>query len=112
MPQLLVDPAGQERGDLRIDVPDHHAGTLVALREHDSPRIDEHAVTIRAPAVVVQSTLRRSEYVALVLDRPRPEQHMPVRSTGHGREGGGNDDQRKVVKASIELRKPQVVAHR
>ncbi len=107
---------GQVTPDLRqtprVNVPNHHAGALVAFGEYHTPRIDEQAVPVRAPAVVVQAALRRGEHVALVLDRTRAKQYVPVRRAGHRRERGGDDDQSEVAEVSIELREPQVVAHR
>src|SRR5207253_1636251 len=80
--------------------------------DHATPRIDQHRIAMRAAAVAMGAALCRGEDVALVLDRPRAQQHFPVRLACHGGEGRGYDDQRTIAERAVELGKPQVVAHR
>ena len=84
------------------------------LRHHGPPRVDHHAPPEAAPARVVVADLAGRDHVALVLDRPGPQQHLPVVATGVGGEGrrhqqhaGAGDGQ-----LPVQLGEAQVVADR
>ncbi len=57
-----------------------------------APRVDHHGVS---PRVVVRrrlADLAGGDHVELVLDRPRPQQHLPVIAPGHRGERRGHRD--------------------
>ena len=103
--------ASDLRHALGIDVADDDARPFVAFGDDHTPGVDEHAVPVRTPMVLVQATLRRGQHIALILDGARLEQNMPVRGPRHRGERRGDHDEGEVAKAAIELGKPQVVAH-
>src|SRR4051794_25805283 len=66
----------------RLDVADQYAFAFLELRDDVAPRIDQHAVTVGAATVRMTAALRGGKHVALVLDRPRPQQQRPVSCAG------------------------------
>src|SRR5690242_7669022 len=79
----------------------------LAFRTHvddHPPRIDQHRVSPRAPAARVRAGLGGGEHVALVLDRPRTKQRLPVSLSGARGERSRYDEQRDVAERAIELR--------
>src|SRR5882672_3302517 len=69
-------------------------------------------MAVSGAAVLVPAALGCGEHVAQVLDRACAQQRFPVCAPGGGGKGGRNQDQVNWRKRAIELRKPQVVAHR
>jgi len=69
-------------------------------------------VTERAPAVLVQATLRRSDHVALILHSTRPQQQFPVGTARGVRESGGHGQQvaRRHGERAVQLRETHVIA--
>src|SRR5258707_1281619 len=65
------------RQALGVDVPDDNTGALVALGQDDAPRVDEHAVAIRAPAVVVHAALRPRAGSLIAIGTVPPTSQMP-----------------------------------
>ena len=66
----------------RVELGQHDAHAFVAHRQHLAPGVDDHAVAVGAAAVLVHAALRRRDHVALVLDRPRAQQQLPMRESG------------------------------
>ena len=99
-----------------LDFGRDHAFAFGPHREHAAPRVDHHAVAEGAATVLVPSALRCSDHVALVLNRSRAQQQLPVRKTGGVGEGRGHRDQVAEPGAlgkaqrAVELGKAQVVA--
>jgi hypothetical protein len=60
----------------------------------------------------MRAALRGSQDVALIFDRPRTQQQVPVGGAGCRGEGRGHEDEREVAEAAIELGEADVVAHR
>ena len=58
------------------------------LGHHRSPRVDDHAAAEAAAARIVVADLSGGEHVALVLDGPGAQQHLPVVAPGVQHEGG------------------------
>src|SRR3569623_611627 len=76
--------AAQARG---LDVGAHHTGPARQAVEHQTPRVDAHAVAMGLAAVGVITPLRRRHHVAEIFDGARPHQDFPVRHAGDGGEG-------------------------
>ena len=83
------------------------------LGDDRAPRIDDHRTAERRLAGR-SADLRRGEDVRGVLDRPRPEQHLPVVAPGALREVGrdGQDRRAGQRERAVELGEAQVVADR
>ena len=85
--------------------------------QHLAPRIDHDRVPVR-PATFLgaapRSPLRGRQDEALLLDRPRSQQHLPVRATGHLRERRRHADDLRAERhqPAVELGEPDVVADR
>ena len=88
--QRLADPV--LRGE--VEVGGDEALPVGGGREHDSPGVDDRRV---AEGVEVRRRRRPTWLGArtksLVLDRPRPQQHLPVVAAGRAGEGGGHGEQ-------------------
>ena len=63
---------------VQVEVGDGEPGTVRHLGEDRPPRVDHHAAAEAGAAGVVVAGLTGRRHVALVLDRPRPQQHLPV----------------------------------
>jgi len=68
-------------------------------------------VAVGAPAAFVQPALRRRDHVGLILDRPRPEQDLPVRAAGGDGEGGRYEHDVELPERAVQLGKAHIVAN-
>ena len=83
--------------------------------EHRAPRIDHHAAAEAGAARIVVAGLSGGRHEALVLDRPRPQQNLPVVPPGVHHERRRNDQQVRAAldgESPVQLREAQVVADR
>jgi hypothetical protein len=65
-----------------------NAGTFFHHLNDLAPGIDQHAVAPGATAIGMVAALGRRQHIALVFNRPRPQQNFPVRAArgvGEGR---------------------------
>jgi glucose-6-phosphate isomerase len=76
-----------------VAIRDDQAGFVVALRQHDSPRIDDHRAAIAGPIFTVLSTLGRRENESLIFDRSCAQQNFPVVLAGLGSERARDRDE-------------------
>ena len=86
-----------------------------SLPEHGTPRIDHHAAAKAGTPWLVVADLAGRCHVALVLDRPGPQQHLPVVPPGVQHEGGGHHQQLRPAgdgQVPVQLGEAQVVADR
>jgi hypothetical protein len=84
---------------------------------HTPPGIDDQRIAeriARSAAGRIAADLRCRCHIALGLDRPRPEQHLPVILAGLQREGCGQHDQLRppFAQRQEQLGKAQIVADR
>src|SRR5476649_1449183 len=100
------------RNARRIDRSGCHARPFLYYGNDLAPWVDQHAVAPGPAAVFVFAALRGGQHVALVFDRARLEQRVPVRLARRVGERGRHDHQRAIAHFSVKLGKPQVVAHR
>src|ERR1700761_5968187 len=114
--QYAVTPGRQALPDFvdacPFEIAGHHAGTFLAYRDDLAPRVDQHAVSPCAAAILVLAALRRGEHVTLVLDGAGAQQHFPVRAAGRVGESGRHHDQRAIAQPAVQLRETQIVADR
>ena len=84
------------------------------LRQHDAPRVHDHRAPARVLAGGVGADLVGGDHEGLVLDRPRPQQHLPVVAGGREREGGRDGDHARAPHGEdpVQLGEAQVVADR
>ena len=112
--QHLADTS--ELGHVEVREPDAVA-LLGRADQHATPRVDGHGVAVRPPAllrVAERSPLPRRHHEALVLDRARAEQDLPVvlprlvlELRRHEQHLRAHDHQ-----SAVELREAEVVADR
>ena len=69
-------------------------------------------MTVGFAPVHVVAPLGRGDHIGEVLDRPRPDQRLPVGLAGGFRESRRDQDQVHVPHRPVKLGKAQVVAHR
>src|SRR5580700_9342981 len=115
-------PAVKQRGNLRargcrlrrIDFGEHNAGLRPALSENATPRIDNERMAESLSAVFVLAALGSGEDETAVLNRPRTQQHMPMRLAGLPGERRWDGEERRagLGESAIERRETQVVADR
>ena len=90
-----------------------HADALAVARrrEHEAPRVDDQRAAV-GRAAGPRAVLVRRHDVALVLDRPRPEEHLPVVAARLLREAGRHRQQlgARDGERAVQLREAQVVA--
>ena len=65
---------------------------LAHVEQHLAPRIDDQRMAEGLAAVLVTPDLGRGDDEQARLDRPRAQQHVPVRLAGRHGEGGGDRD--------------------
>ena len=85
------------------------------LGEDRPPRVDHHAAAEAGAARLVVADLAGRHHEALVLDRPRPQQHLPVVPPGVHHERRRHHQQLRAAgdgQLPVELREAQVVADR
>ena len=75
-----------------IEVGDDRRLAVGRAGQHEAPRVDDHRAPAGAQAAGMVSDLVGGDHEALVLDRPRPEQHLPVVARGRERERGRHGD--------------------
>ena len=68
------------------------ADAVDGLGDDGAPGVDDHAVAEAAHARIVIAGLAGRDHVALVLDRPGAQQHLPVVPTGVGGERGRHQE--------------------
>ena len=61
-----------------VEVGDDHGLLVRRLREHDPPRVGDQRAAVARPPRPRLADLGRRRDEDLVLDRPRPQQHVPV----------------------------------
>lgn len=86
---------------------------LGQLGKHLAPRTDDQRMSEGRPSTRVRPDLGRRDEIALGFDRPRPEQHVPMRGPGGRREGCRNGQELGACVAleRVELGEPDVVAN-
>ena len=95
----------------KVKLSDGYALSIGTVGKDCSPRINDQRMTIGRPTRAVSSLLGSSEHEALVLDRPRTQEHVPVVLAGVQREGRwyAQHSGASRYQATIELRKAEVV---
>lgn len=91
-----------------VDVGDDHAGVFPRLAQDAAPRIDDEAVAIGLAAVLMPPALGGGEDEGAGLDRPGPQEDVPVRLAGLPGEGRWNGEHLRagVGERAEELREP------
>ncbi|KAF1070851.1 MAG: hypothetical protein GAK45_00681 [Pseudomonas citronellolis] len=104
----------QRRLLLGVDSGDQCRLTLVAFGQDTAPGIDDSRLPPGFPASRMTAALPGGQYVALRLDRPGPQQDLPMRGAGHGGERRGRAEQLGTgfAQQRVQLGEAQVVAHR
>ena len=99
---------------LQVDHRCRNTHSIAHLVENTAPRIDDHgmAIALSEPAVTVFANLGRRQHVTLILDRSRPQQHVPMIRSRSLRKGcrDGENVGTGYSQISIELGKAQIVA--
>eukprot|EP00982_Pelagococcus_subviridis_P006121 29979-Pelagococcus_subviridis.AAC.6 len=107
-------PDGASRSvDLRHGDPDALV-RVVQLRDHLPPRIYDDRVPVRRPPLAVHAALRGGDDVRLRLDRPRAQEHLPVRRAGGTRKRGRHEHHARaalVPQRAEQLRETKIVAY-
>src|SRR5262249_2899825 len=98
----------------QVQIGNRDAHRVRRLCDDRSPRIDDHAATVTGPARVVVTDLGSGHHVALVLDRARPQQYLPVVTTGMHHKGRRHDQDIRARDGEtlVEFREAQVIADR
>ena len=97
----------------KVDIAFHNASPLLTLLgQHVSPRTDKHAVTPRLASMFMDTSLCRSEYLALIFHSACAQQQLPVGTPCGVRKGAGNDQEIHALRRLLpeQLRKAQVIA--
>ncbi|CWQ54154.1 oxidoreductase [Neisseria meningitidis] len=94
-----------------IDVCRNNAFALGQYVQHVAPRIDNHAVSERAPSVFVQTALCRRHDVTLVFDGTRAQQQLPMRLARRVRKRSGQHQYVKRQLASEKFGKADIVTN-
>src|SRR6266536_694694 len=104
---------GADRGEpVEIEVGERHADGVGRLGEHGTPGVDDHAAAEAGAAGIVIADLAGGHDIALVLDRPGTQQHLPVVPSGVQHEGGRYDQQLRPAvygEVPVQLGEAQVV---
>ncbi len=118
-PSRRCSSAGSDLPDApelrHVQVREPHPGSFRRRIDQDlAPRPDDHRVTVRAPRLLRRSELaplRRRGHEALILDRARTEQDLPVRDAGLVLELRGNREQlgAECHESTEQLREAEVV---
>src|SRR5205814_648780 len=91
-----VAQTGKASADLvlvgEVDASQSKPVVLAAVGDDGAPRVDHERMPVAGPLAPVEAPLRRGEDVALVLDGPRPQEHVPVILPRLAREGAGHGD--------------------
>ena len=97
---------------VEVQVGDDRALGVRGGGQDQAPRIDDQRAPTGAQAAGVVADLVGGDDEALVLDRPRAHQHLPVIARGRQRERGGHRDQLGAAQGEdpVELGEAQVVA--
>jgi hypothetical protein len=88
-----------------VEVGNHDARSLRLAVEDIAPGVDDQAVAVGLPPVLVPAALSDREKVALVLDGAGAQQDFPVRAAGRLGEGGRNQDQVDRTERTVEFGK-------
>ena len=82
--------------------------------QNPSPVVDDHAVAVSLTSARMEARLRGRENITQILDRPRPQQGLPVRPPrGRGKRRGHHQQLRaRGAQVPVQLREAHVVAHR
>src|ERR1700743_3820732 len=102
------------RRQARIDFGGEDARFRAAFRKNFAPWAYNQTVAIGVPAVGMKSSLRRCDHESAVLDRPGPQQHVPMCFSGGLGESRwcGESECTPLRHLAIELGKADVVADR
>ncbi len=108
--QRRANPLDSRQVGLGEDV----ALAVGGLGQDDPPRVHDHRPSARVLPGGVGPVLVGGDHVQLVLDRPGPQQDLPVVAGGGEREGGRDGDQLGAPDGEdpVQLREAQVVADR
>src|SRR5262249_13391416 len=108
--QLAPDPL--QAGT--VDLGQNDALTLSRTCHHRAPGIDEHRAGVVGEPVRAHASLVGGQEIALVLDRARAAEHVPVGGARGEGEGGRDEENLRAGpnQAAVELREAKVVADR
>ena len=119
-PGVGLGPAVGERGQRladplllgEVEVGGDEALLVGGGGEHRAPGVDDHRVPVGAVVRRRLADLVGGDDEGLVLDRPRPQQDLPVVAAGGEGEGRGHGEQAGAAQGEdpVELREAQVVA--
>src|SRR5207244_2615722 len=85
---------------------------LAAIGENLAPRVDNQRVAVAFAAAGVLAPLRWCQDESAVLDRPRPQQNMPMSSPGRHREDTRDTEEigAGLRQRPVQMREADVVA--
>src|SRR5581483_8169107 len=95
-----------------IHLGEHHAFAFGLHRQQLAPWVDDQAVAVGAPAAGMRTALGGGDDVSLVLDRPRPQQRLPMRRAGRHGESRRHEHGVEGRERAIELGVAHIVANR
>src|SRR5262249_44477861 len=96
-----------------IDRCNYHSFLIGGARQHPSPGIDDHRITVIAETMDVWPELCRCDYVHLVLNRTRAQQSLPMSFAGWESECAGHRDYPCTAEhqGAVQFGEPDVVTN-
>ena len=99
---------------VEINLREAESLSMASISEDESPGIDDEAmpITLSLTCSIMKPPLRRSEHIALGLDRSSAEERVPVIFSSRRGERGGDKEQlcALVSERSVELWETEVIA--